>query len=423
MTRRTIAPFVVFAVVSLLALTTGFDALFRMSYVLGIALVGGVLWALTGLRGIAVQNVQLNGRAQVGKPIDNNIIISNHSIFPRHRIEFEQMSDLPGHASVCFVDIPRKRRRGGSRVPGQVPLKTTTVCARRGRFTIGPVMMASSDPLGFFKLKRSFDQRQEIIVHPQIQDIARFQVPFVELRGEKNLRDNSQLMALQASSVREYAQGDSLNRIHWPSTARMGKLMVKEFDIGRYSRLWLIVDMERRVHSGHGAETTDELAASVAASVANRTLMTDMPVGLIAYGPDRCFIPAQRGEKQLEWVLDSLAVLKPEGTVSLDRLLLEEEKFIGKDDSIIIISPSLQTDWVKLLDGLRRRHAGVCALPIDPTGFDNQADNGPLLAELSKQRVQSRLVRKGVPLAEALSSSIDETNAASRQERSRSWTS
>jgi len=43
-------------------------------------------------------------------------------------------------------------------------------------------------------------------------------------------------------TVRPYAPGDSFNRIHWRSTARLGEIQVKEFDLEQTADVWLFVD-------------------------------------------------------------------------------------------------------------------------------------------------------------------------------------
>ena len=54
-----------------------------------------------------------------------------------------------------------------------------------------------------------------------------FHLPQADWTHQGAARRRSQVVAPTASSVREYSYGDSLKRIHWPSTARIGKLMVK----------------------------------------------------------------------------------------------------------------------------------------------------------------------------------------------------
>jgi uncharacterized protein (DUF58 family) len=62
------------------------------------------------------------------------------------------------------------------------------------------------------------------------------------------------------ASVRDYAPGDSFNRIHWPSTARTGQLIVKEFELDPMADIWLFLDLEKRVQVGDVGESVPDLA-------------------------------------------------------------------------------------------------------------------------------------------------------------------
>ncbi|MBI2853968.1 MAG: DUF58 domain-containing protein [Chloroflexi bacterium] len=403
MTRHTIAPLVVLMTTVFGALVTSLDVFFRMSYVLALALVTSYILARLNLHGLSVKVIKPNSRAQVGGYFEEEITVFNSGRMPRVRLEVKESSDLPGHNAGGVVNLPGRRKQGGLLVPGQRSLRVRTLCSRRGVFIVGPVKLASSDPLGFFRLERSFGRQDWITVWPATADISGLRVASMEFPGEKNARNlSSYYTALEASSVREYVQGDGINKIHWPSTAHHRKLMVKEFDAGRLARVWLLLDMERRVQAGYGAEATDELAISVAASIANRLLGMDMPVGLISYGGSRCFVPAHRGNTQLTQILNALASLKAEGKERLDRVILEEQKAISRYDTIVAISPSTDNAWVRVLGDMSVRREGVCAVLVDPSDFGGM-DATPCLNELTRQGFPYYLVKRGRPLSASLS--------------------
>lgn len=399
MNRRVLAPIIILAVVVVLALATGLEVLYRMSYALALALVLGLVWTWSSLRGVSARVTRINGRTEVGRYFEAEIIVFNNTRMPKTGVDIGDLGDLQGQNTGGVVDIPGKAKG----IPGQATLKVKVLCSRRGVFHVGPVRLSVRDPLGFFRLQRRFGQRLDVVVHPAIIDIPQFQVPSAEMTGDRSSRELAYFAALQACSIREYVDGDGLNRVHWPSSAHHGKLMVKELDATRSSKAWIVVDMEHRVRAGHGAEATDEVAATAAASIARRLVKMGGLVGLVSYGDSRCFLPPHRGDVQLANLLDALAVLKAEGTVPLDRVLMEEESAIGRNDSIIIITSSIDIRWVHLLSDLARRHVSVCAVAIDPSGFDVQVDMAPFLGELSRQRVPFCLVRKGQPLSRALS--------------------
>ena len=71
----------------------------------------------------------------------------------------------------------------------------------------------------------------------------------------------------ETSGVRDYAEGDSLGRIHWKLSAKYGQMMSKTFEQPLTSDLLIVLDLQRSVHHGKGEESTLEYAISLAASI------------------------------------------------------------------------------------------------------------------------------------------------------------
>src|SRR5690606_17012240 len=127
---------------------------------------------------------------------------------------------------------------------------------------LGPISLRSSDPFGLFVHERVIDQTHDLVVYPAIMELSNFEIPLGELAGESRIQRRTQQVTPSASGIREWQRGDSFNRIHWRSTARAGRLMVKEFDLDPTSDIWLVLDLEQRVQAGAGEESTEEYAVT-----------------------------------------------------------------------------------------------------------------------------------------------------------------
>lgn len=135
-------------------------------------------------------------------------------------------------------------------------------------------------------------------------------------------------MTTNAAGVREYAQGDSINRIHWKSTARRGKLIVKEFELDPMVDIWLLVDFSaesvvedksvRRLGGGQHHPSGTSLPNSTeeypGRSPPPRWPVTSRSInarsGFAAYLPQREFQPPERSPRRLTRVMETLAIAR-----------------------------------------------------------------------------------------------------------------
>jgi uncharacterized protein (DUF58 family) len=125
---------------------------------------------------------------------------------------------------------------------------------------------------------------------------------------------------VNASTVREYAIGDSPKLIHWPTTARRGKLYSRILDGAPANDWWIVLDVDSKVQAGLGWENTTELGIILAASFVDRGLRARHSVGLLASGEQAVWFKPQSGENHRLNIMRELAVLEP-GQLPLSELL------------------------------------------------------------------------------------------------------
>ena len=106
----------------------------------------------------------------------------------------------------------------------------------RGIFPLGPTQLHSGDIFGLFPASRSYPSENSLLVYPMLFGVRYFPGPAGLLPGGEALRRRTPQITSNASGVREYAPGDPLNRIHWLSTARRNRLIVKEFELDLWQR-------------------------------------------------------------------------------------------------------------------------------------------------------------------------------------------
>jgi uncharacterized protein (DUF58 family) len=290
---------------------------------------------------------------------------------------------------------------------------------------MGPITISSGDPFGLFKMKREIPLTSSIVVYPATFDIKSFAQPIGQLPGGDAIRRRTHYITPNVAGVRDYMPGDSFSRIHWPSTARHQRLIVKEFELDPISDVWIFLDMERTVHVGLKwepffewrepallvrrprmklAPTTEEYSVTVSASLAKHFILLDRAVGLVAYAKSREVIQADRGERQLAKILETLAVIEAKGRVPFADVLSVEGVRLGRGITIVAITPSEDKRWVAITHELLRRGIRVVAVFISPSSFGEEGEGeDEIMAELVEAKTPAYVVRRGDALEVALS--------------------
>lgn len=376
------------------AFGTGFWLLFRLVYIIAMAVPAAWLLVWWNTRGIDAEVDRKTARAQVGQEAREIIEVRNKSFLPKVWLEVEDPSDLPGHRSKRVVIIPPRRSRNWV---------VNTPLRRRGLFDWGPLRLTAVDPFGLFRRVREVGGQQQILVYPAVVDLPHFQAPPANLPGEGRFRKRTHYITPNASGIREYAPGDAFNRIHWRSTARTGELMVKTFELDPASDIWVILDLERRVNAGREEESTEEYGVRIAASVARHYIVNNRPVGLMAFGRDLRVLEPERGQQQLTRILETLAMASAVGDAPLGNLLMEEQRRFGRHTTLVVITSATDDHWLTAIQSLTQRGVRAAVVLLDPSTFGS--DRSPLLlfGQLTASDIMTYVVRKGDDLGLALS--------------------
>ena len=385
---------VLIAIVLFEGLASGYGLFYRLLYILALITGLSYIWNRLSVGSLDVTVDRRSRRVLVGDTVTERITVRNQSMLPKPMLEVQDLTDLPGYSVGMATSLPSKGYRGWN---------TEAPARKRGAYTLGPVRVANTDAFGLFRSERMFGGTDTLLVYPRTYDLPGFAIPAAYLSGESSARRRTHDLTPHASSVREYASGDSISRVHWNSTARLGKLMSKQFDLGHSSDVWLVVDLQKNIQAGELDESTDEYAVSIAASLAKKYLDAQLPVGLIAYGDKRYFLNSDPGTGQYDRIMELLAMSKAEGTTSLSRLLPREESLWGFHSSVVVITPSHRPDWVVGLKELTRRRVRVAVVLLDGSSFDGIFKTTDVIPELYLAGIPPYVVSRGEDIPSALS--------------------
>lgn len=138
----------------------------------------------------------------------------------------------------------------------------------RGRFEIGPMTVRVGDAFGLVELGRAFRMTVPLVVTPRTVPLPRIPLGGGWTGSGDNRPRAFAVGSAEDVTVRDYRQGDDLRRVHWPSSARTGELMVRREEQPWQSRATIVLDNRLLSHRGQGIASSLEAAVTAAASVA-----------------------------------------------------------------------------------------------------------------------------------------------------------
>lgn len=245
----------------------------------------------------------------------------------RYRVTVENM----GHREIRNVvveerDLPLELRpvQDPPRIEILVPGESTTVmlelrCERRGAYALTALQGASTYPSGLVKVGAVTRHSTRLLVLPRIQAVEGLTLPHGRHYQPGGIAEASRVgESTEFLGTREWRTGDRLRDIHWRSTARVGRLIVKEFQEEYFVRLAIVLDVEAR---SAGDDQHLERAISLAAGLTASLARLDYIVDIFAAGSRVHHIQAGRSLAHVDNILEILACVESED--QFDRAKLE----------------------------------------------------------------------------------------------------
>ena len=380
----------------------------RMMVVFVVILVVNGAWALLSMTGLDLSRVARSSRKQVGEIFTENFEVINRSIIPKAWVMVSDQAKIPGSSgSRVLTGI------GGKQIRRYVAY---TQLGKRGWFRLGPTQIETGDIFGLFLFKKIIEPEARLLVIPYTVNIQAFPAPFGILPGGRALRQKTLEVTPYAAGVREYVPGDPLKRIHWPSSARKQKLIVKEFEKDPLAEVWIFLDARESVHIGLETQReqklkglwfltkgqpfrlppeTEEYAISIAASIAKYYISQKREVGLVSAGQNYSVFPAERGQRQLGKILETLAVIRAEGKMPIWGLISSQLNHLARGSTVILITPSSEENIHTAVLELIHRGLMPVVFLIDQSSFGGQNNPDALARELTSQGILNFIIREG----------------------------
>ena len=217
-----------------------------------------LLWSL-GRAGHAVALRLANTRVTVGEKALGALTVTNPT---SRRLRATMVELCVGAGANSFLCPPLGRGESHEEV---FAIATT----RRGIVAVGPASTIRGDSLGLVRRVQTWSDATELYIHPRTVAMNASTVGFIrDIEGATTQDLSSADVSFHA--LREYVPGDDRRAIHWRSTARIGTLMVRQFEETRRSHLLIVLDLDT---DAWASDDEFEIGVSAAASMARAALV------------------------------------------------------------------------------------------------------------------------------------------------------
>jgi uncharacterized protein (DUF58 family) len=202
-------------------------------------------------------------------------------------------------------------------------------------------------------------------------------------------------------SVRQFEQGESLRRVHWPSSAKRGQLMVKELEDTAHDGVVVLLDCDSRCTTGKPPESSFDAAVRVAGSLLQAHAARGRLATLVSTGRARAVVPV-RSPGDLERAVGQLAGAEPDAVDGLTRFLGGDHAWLAGGELAVVTATTDPAAFAHVLALAARRLVSV--VWIDAASFVGRPTRAePGLLRLGAHGVPTAVVRLGDDLGAVLS--------------------
>jgi uncharacterized protein (DUF58 family) len=220
----------------------------------------------------------------------------------------------------------------------------------RGRYRFSGAEVSIEDPFGLSRRDQPLPDTGTLLVYPRLTKLA-------ALFSERGLRSHGAGRVLlrrptgfELHSVREYQDGESLRRVHWPSTARRRQLMVKELEDAPRDEVMVVVDAQ----AGFGAGKPPDSSFDAQVRAAGSLLWTHARRGrharlLVTGGPAPDAVSIRSYERDWPRAMEELAAAEQDGRRPLEAFLGDEAGAVARASDLSIVTAALRPTLVEAL--------------------------------------------------------------------------
>ncbi len=296
-----------------------------------------------------------------------------------------------------------------SAVFGFARLKIEYECTplKKGVYSMGNLVVESENLMATGNAAKEIDAGRLLEVRSRVYRVRR-----VDLKRGIAKKPIPEIDIAQIGSpgtdfreIRKYVSGDPLRFVNWKATARIGEMMVNEFEREGRKAIWIFLDANKYMKHGTVLRNCYDVASEIAISLCYFFAVRGYNVGMYVLGHGIAFHP-ESGRRQFRKVLSALSEIEVSDAVENFIGAVEKAKRymeVFKPASIFITRVERAVDLKKaaakaMKSGMRHRDLPVTVITV--RGFDDGESIASRIAEISRRREIAKLRKMGVGVVE-----------------------
>jgi uncharacterized protein (DUF58 family) len=272
--------------------------------------------------------------------------------------------------------------------------------APRGRFAVGVAQVVVGDHLGLETVVVAPDFAQPLLVYPRIPDLDGLFTDAARHGGGSRYQPAG-AGGFDFHAVREYEQGESLRKVHWPTTARLGRLMVRELREAPHDDVVVLLQCDGSTVVGQHGDSSFDAQVRAAGGLLRALVGRGRRASLVLGARKTELVRVTSLDSDWDSALAALAAVEPDGDLPLERLL--EDPAVERTGELLVVAAALGPRAVERLLLTGRRRTGVVL--IETASFGRGAATSapsPGLLRLAAAGMAVAVVRRGDDLTRVL---------------------
>ena len=289
------------------------------------------------------------------KNLDAQRNINNLKVASKEQIEikFSVLNRCRLPALVCFVQDTISMYVYGEennqllslRPYEKTILKYKVMAKERGLFTAGPIVIKSSDPIGFFQITKEVQVFNTIMVRPARINLITKPIPG-RPQGLLSIQNKIYEDVTLRRSIRPYQSGDELKRINWYISAKYNSLFTNEYENSFDVPFFVFLNLAEDDFTLDLRHSKCETAIEIAAAIVEASKRFKQSCGFAAFGTDFPFLLPR--QNQSESILDVLSLIKMvPGKLDYDPVEKLKQK-LSKNTQIFVVGPKEVEEYIDL---------------------------------------------------------------------------